>query len=256
MSPLTASEAEHLKRLLRVFFSLPYSTDLDGKDVETLLRIVKGAEGPLSRRKELFDIVIGTTGYSVKTLQKSLASRRVDLQEQRFCDTKEMDELRARMTDNADEQGALLLNYMMNRISSQMEERGITDARSAILLKNWDRLRTKFVMRYWEEDFYGYIKDLSDRNDRGEVGWVIKGAGLHGQDKMRGNVRLLRMHYKHNQIFTDHDIPSDALELRFDADPIEWDRLHDLLYPELVDVETVSGPRPNSKSPKAPSLFD
>jgi hypothetical protein len=38
---LDADELKLLGRLLRTFFSLPYSTDLDGKDAEALMRLVK-----------------------------------------------------------------------------------------------------------------------------------------------------------------------------------------------------------------------
>ena len=79
MSYLTAPQVQELGLLLRTFFALPYTCDLDGKDAETLIRLVKGASGPRSKRKELFDIIDGDCGYSVKTLFKKPASIRVDL---------------------------------------------------------------------------------------------------------------------------------------------------------------------------------
>jgi hypothetical protein len=215
--------------MLQVFFSLPYSTDLDGKDAEKLIRIVKEIEGPISRRKELFDIVDGSVGYSVKTLFKKPAASRVDLQEQRFCDKKELEALIA-AGESAHQQGELLLRYMMQRIESQMAGRGISTAISAILLKYWNADRTYFQIRYWEEDFLGFVTNLWNRHVAGEIEWVLKPAGLHGQDKTRGNVRLLRMHPKHNQIFTDHDIPYDALKIEFQPSPVKWEELHDLLF--------------------------
>ncbi len=44
------------------------------------------------------------------------------------------------------------------------------------------------------------------------------------------------MHYKHNQIFTDHVIPPDADVIEFDARVRGWDELHEYLYgaPERV----------------------
>jgi hypothetical protein len=233
---LTSKQGEHLAKLLRIFFALPYSTDLDGKDAEKLLRIVKGYDGPISKRKELFDIVSGAEGYSVKTLRKNLIAARVDLQEQRFCDTAEMEAIRSR-DGSADAQGALLLGYIRRRIIEQMKARRLTVARSAILLKHWDTSRTHFVFRYWEEDFLGWIDELCRRDAAGELDWVIKPAGLHGRDRRREGLRLIRMHWKHNQIFTDHDIPSDAMKIEFDAKPVDWEQLHDFIYPPLRTIE-------------------
>ena len=48
MSYLSADQVQELGKLLKTFFALPYSTDLDGKDAETLIRIVKGATGARS----------------------------------------------------------------------------------------------------------------------------------------------------------------------------------------------------------------
>jgi hypothetical protein len=232
---LSDEQAAHLARLLRVFFSLPYSTDLDGKDAESCIRTVKGALGPLSKRKELFDIVDGVTGYSVKTLYKPLSAKRVDLQEQRFCDTDEMEALRRDNADCAPEQGRLLLGYMRKLIHDNARERGIEDARSAILLKTWNLERTEFTFRYWEEDLLAYIDDLWTRDQAGKIAWEEQVKGLHGRDPER-DVRLIRMHYKHNQIFTDHDIPDDAVVIRFQAGRRSLDELHDLLYGSEVPL--------------------
>lgn len=239
MSYLSADQLKTFGDLLRTFFSLPYSTDLDGKDAETLIRIVKNVTGLRSKRKELFDIIDGTTGYSVKTLFKLPSAVRVDLQEQRFCDVEEVRKIRVN-ADSCAEQGAILLSYMSNRIKAQMQQRNIKEARSLILLKHWDTNRENFTFRYWEEDFVGYVNDLVERNNRGEIEWVGQDAGLHGRDRDRikltkprksgaaandENVRLLRMHYKHNQIFTDHDIPPDAQKISFNVTPWTWDEL-------------------------------
>ena len=235
MSYLSKDQLVELSRLLRTFFCLPYSTDLDGKDAETLIRIVKKAVGPRSKRKELFDIIDGDIGYSVKTLFKSPNAVRVDLQEQRFCDVDEVRVLRAAGGDNAAAQGKILLRYMYSRIKEQMDERGIKTAKSLILLKHWNASRTEFEFVYWEEDFLGFVENLLVRDDAGEIEWVIQGAGLHARDKLRlaqrrgridsdpEAVRMLRMHYKHNQIFTDHDIPVGADRISFSASPLSWD---------------------------------
>lgn len=238
MSYLSKEQVTHLGELLRTFFALPYSTDLDGKDAETLIRIVKDAVGAKSKRKELFDIVDGDTGYSVKTLFKATSAVRVDLQEQRFCDVEDVRRMRSDSNTAAD-QGALLLNYMLSRIKDQMAVRNLKHARSLILLKHWDKSRTKFSFRYWEEDFIGYVQDLADRNEKGEIEWIVQGAGLHARDRLRQasrrnsetdeNVRLLRMHYKHNQIFTDHDIPKDADKIEFSVSGLSWGELSELI---------------------------
>jgi|SRR6185312_10503488 len=238
MSYLSKPQVAQLSELLRTFFALPYSTDLDGKDAETLIRIVKGATGTKSKRKELFDIVDGKIGYSVKTLRKAPTAIRVDLQEQRFCDVEDVRRMRSDSNTAAD-QGALLINYMLTRIKDQMTSRGLTQARSLILLKHWDKSRKNFSFRYWEEDFIGYIQNLARRNKKGEIEWIVQGAGLHARDRKRqasrrnsdteDNVRLLRMHYKHNQIFTDHDIPEDADKLDFSVSPLSWEELTKLI---------------------------
>lgn len=237
---LDASQIAQLKNLLEVFFSLPYSKDLEGKDAELLLRIVKNAQGALSRKKELFDIKDGDTGYSVKTLGKPLASPRVDLQEQRFGDVKELQDEIAKGRNNVDAQGELLLSYMKRRIKTAMKKDGIKVANSLILLKHWNKDRTKFTFRYWEEDFEAYIDNLVDRNNKGEIEWVRLKAGLHGrdkhrQDKNKKNVRLLRMHDKHNQIFTDHDIPTGVIIFDFVASPITLEQLIKLLAQQKVE---------------------
>lgn len=231
---LAAGQVEQLTRLLKVFCVLPYSTDLDGKDAEKLLRIVKGATGRISRRKELFDIIDGEIGYSVKTLQKKPNSTRVDLQEQRFCDVKELQRLIASGNNSNEDQGRILLSYMRNRITDQMKDAGVSHARSLILLKHWNKARTDFEFRYWEEDFLGYIDALWTRNDNGEIEWVAQAAGIHARDRSRHdkngkNVRLLRMHPKHNQIFTDHDIPDDAIIIKFAARQMDWIELSERL---------------------------
>lgn len=241
MSYLSSQQLGELGRLLHTFFALPYSTDLDGKDAETLIRIVKGATGPRSKRKELFDIIDGTTGYSVKTLFKSPKSARVDLQEQRFCDVEEVRGMRAAGRGSAAAQGRILLGYMYDRIREQMNARGIRVAKSLILLKHWDDARSKFEFRYWEEDFIGFVEDLRRRDAAGEIEWVEQEAGLHARDRLRlaprrrsaegiaEPVRLLRMHYKHNQIFTDHDIPPDAERISFKAKALSWAEIAQML---------------------------
>lgn len=241
MSYLSPNQLKELGLLLRTFFSLPYSTDLDGKDAETLIRLVKGATGPRSKRKELFDIIDGEYGYSVKTLFKPPASTRVDLQEQRFCDVDEVRRMRAEGGDNAAAQGRILLSYMHDRIREQMTERGITVAKSLILLKYWNTSRSKFEFMYWEEDFIGFVEELLKRDAAGEIEWVVQEAGLHARDRLRlapkrgkigGNpepVRLLRMHYKHNQIFTDHDIPADVDRISFSCKPLTWEEMAKML---------------------------
>jgi len=37
------------------------------------------------------------------------------------------------------------------------------------------------------------------------------------------------MHYKHNQIFTDHDIPADADRISFSCKPLTWKEIAKLL---------------------------
>lgn len=223
---LNSSQVKELTLLLRTFFCLPYSTDLDGKDAETLMRIVKGAQETRSKRKELFDIVDGHIGYSVKTLFKSPEAKRVDLQEQRFCDVDEMKKLvPGKGSDEA--QGRVLLGYMRKRIKEHMDLRGIKTAKSIILLKHWDTDRLSFNFKYWEEDFLAYIDELWKLNEAGNIEWAILPAGIHARDRRkqddRGkNLRLLRMHQKHNQIFTDHDIPDNAVKISFKTKPLTW----------------------------------
>jgi len=230
---LSPDQVIQLGQLLKTFFTLPYSTDLDGKDAETLIRIVKGSNEVISKRKELFDIVSGNKGYSVKTLRKSPRSVRVDLQEQRFCDVKVLQSL-AEGKGNDVAQGNVILSYMRAKILDEMNRREVDEARSLILLKWWDKRRSDFEFRYWEEDFLGYIDNLWTRNNNNEIEWVILGAGVHARDKKRQdangkNIRLLRMHHKHNQIFTDHDIPTDADVIKFKTDPLTWQQLAALI---------------------------
>lgn len=248
MSYLSPDEVQILGNLLKTFFSLPYSTDLDGKDAETLIRIVKGSTGPRSKRKELFDIIDGISGYSVKTLSKSPRATRVDLQEQRFCDVEEVRKMRSENADNAAAQGHILLTYMHDRIHEQMTERNITTAKSLILLKDWNEARTEFNFVYWEEDFIGFVNNLKQRNEAGEIDWVMQDAGLHARDKNRlvhkygrmnespEPIRLLRMHYKHNQIFTDHDIPLDANKISFNVNQLSWDKLIEMIAAHETSV--------------------
>jgi len=247
---LSKGEVGILLRLLESFFSIPYSNDLSGKDAETLIRLAKGVPDRPSKKKELFDIVDGEMGYSVKTLGKVPTAVRVDLQEQRFCEVEQVRELRAQGDKEPALQGELLLTYIHNRIREQMVRRKVKVARSLILLKHWDKARTNFAFRYWEEDFFGWIETLADRNRRGEIEWVVQSAGLHGRERLRQdengkNVRLIRMHYKHNQIFTDHDIPNDAIAINFSVRRRSWDEIAELLLqaPALVPSRRVAQPR-------------
>ena len=169
----------------------------------------------------------------MKTLRKSPNATRVDLQEQRFCDVKVLQGLAAGEGSDV-AQGEVILSYMRSRIVEEMDQRDVSQARSLILLKWWDTRRENFTFRYWEEDFIGYIDDLWMRNEDGEVEWVILPAGVHARDRRRQdssgkNVRLLRMHHKHNQIFTDHDIPMDADRIAFSTKALTWDQLGRLL---------------------------
>jgi hypothetical protein len=149
--------------------------------------------------------------------------------------------MRSEGGDNAAEQGRILLGYMYDRIRAQMDERGIAVAKSLILLKHWNKARTKYEFMYWEEDFLGFVEDLRARDKAGEIEWVVQDAGLHARDRLRlahkrgrlaGDaeaVRLLRMHYKHNQIFTDHDIPTDVDRIAFECSPLTWDEIAELI---------------------------
>ena len=264
MTYLSKSQVVELGRLLRTFFALPYSTDLDGKDAETLIRMVKGINGPRSKRKELFDIIDGDVGYSVKTLRKSPTSTRVDLQEQRFCDVEEVRSMRlgAGKKNNGAAQGRILLKYMHDRISEQMKVRGITTAKSLILLKHWDKARTKFSFLYWEEDFLGFVDNLRRRDAAGEVEWIVQEAGLHARDLLRpatrrvradadvDNTRLIRMHYKHNQIFTDHDIPAAAQRIDFAVRTFDWTEIAEMIEARLASPLIVT-PATSPKSQAA-----
>lgn len=232
---LNRSQLTLLKRLLKAFFSLPYSTDLDGKDAETLLKIAKGLKGSeKSKRKELFDIIFGEVGYSVKTLRKRKTCVRVDLQEQRFCDVKALQAMHSSGQATAEKQGALLLGYMKDRIDAEIKKRAVTGARSLVLLKDWDKSRENYSFIYWEEDFRDFVQTLVNRNKKGEIEWVLQGAGLHGRDKLRKDVegksiRLIRVHFKHNQIFTDHDIPKNAHRFDISAKRRDWEEIVRLL---------------------------
>lgn len=231
MAYLSKDQEQQLAQLLRTFFAIPYATDLDGKDVEALLKIVKMSKGRSSKRKELFDIVDGKFGYSVKTLKKAPQSVRVDLQEQRFCDPIDPN-------SPPHEQGEVLLSYMIRRIKEQMNNRSVEIAKSLILLKHWNTARTSFFFKYWEEDFLGYIEELWSRHKAGEIEWVKQNSGLHGRDLNRqddkgNNVRLIRMHYKHNQIFTDHDIPVDANIIEFESKQLTWNQVVDAISKEI-----------------------
>ena len=241
---LSKGQLSHLQRLLVAFFSLPYSTDLDGKDAETLLKIAKGLDGTeKSKRKELFDIVYKRVGYSVKTLRKKKTCVRVDLQEQRFCDVKKLQEMHLSGQATPEKQGALLLGYMQERIDSAMKKRDVIAARSLVLLKDWDKMRETYSFIYWEEDFQKFIHTLVDRNKKGEIEWVLPGAGLHGRDKLREDsegksVRLIRVHFKHNQIFTDHDIPANAHRFELKIKRRTWEEISRIVE---VEFDKVSG---------------
>jgi hypothetical protein len=235
---LDAEQLSLLTKLLRVFFSLPYSTDLDGKDCETLLRIVKRVGGEISKRKELFDMIKEGTGYSVKTLQKRIGATTVDLQEQRLGAVEKIRRLKEKGKGTENEQGELLLSYMRTRIKTEMNRRNVHTAKSAILLKSWDKARQDYVFRYWEEDLSEYIENLWTKHKAGQIEWIIQGAGLHGRDRSNQhrtgrtpgrNVRLIRLHYKHNQIFTDHNIPIDADRIEFSAKQMTWEELSNIL---------------------------
>ena len=231
---LSATQVKEFTELLHAFFRLPYSTDLDGKDAETLIKIVKGSTDPVSKKKELFDIKDGSIGYSVKTLKKAPSSSRVDLQEQRLGNVEEIRNLRNQNQDNGAAQGQILLQYMLDRIRKEMADKKLSQARSLILLKHWNKLQTDFSFRYWEEDFLHYVENLYSRNEAGEIDWVILPGGLHGRDKLNQdgkgkNIRLLRMHYKHNQIFTDHDIPKTTTNMEFSLNRIQWAELLPLI---------------------------
>lgn len=229
------SQLALLKRLLTAFFTLPYSTDLDGKDAETLLKIAKGLEGSeKSKRKELFDIVHDEVGYSIKTLRKKKTCVRVDLQEQRFCDVKSLQAMNSSGQAAAEKQGALLLGYMKVRVDLEMKKRAVKGARSLVLLKDWDKTREKFSFIYWEEDFQDFVHTLVRRDKEGEIEWVLQGAGLHGRDKSRKDakgksVHLIRVHFKHNQIFTDHDIPKNAHRFDITVKRRDWKAIVRLL---------------------------
>ena len=149
--------------------------------------------------------------------------------------------MRAQSGNSAAAQGLILLTYMHDRIREQMAARKIEVAKSLILLKHWNKARTQFEFLYWEEDFIGFVDDLINRHHAGELEWVVQEAGLHARDKKRlvqkhgradgepEPIRLLRMHYKHNQIFTDHDIPADANRITFSAELLSWERVAELI---------------------------
>jgi len=130
---------------------------------------------------------------------------------------------------------------MHDRIREQMTARKLKHAKSLILLKYWNKSRTNFEFLYWEEDFIGFVDELRARDKGGEIEWIVQGAGLHARDKLRlapkrghakadpEEVRLLRMHYKHNQIFTDHDIPDGADRISFSAQPMTWEKIAELI---------------------------
>ena len=133
---------------------------------------------------------------------------------------------------------------MHDRIVEHMTANDITVAKSLILLKHWDKPRTSFSFLYWEEDFLKFIDDLRIRHEAGEIEWVVQEAGLHARDRRRlalrrggdGSpepVRLLRMHYKHNQIFTDHDIPADADRIAFKTKTFSWKEVSDMIEDRL-----------------------
>ena len=272
MIHLQPEEKARLERLLKAYFMLPYFTSLHGKDAEAILRLVKGGELKPSKSKELFDIVDGVTGYSVKTLRveslpldtRSAKARpkktrsRVDLQEQRLCDVEEMRRLLASGDSGrgkTKQQGEILLSYMQARITSEMARRNVKRAMSLVLLKNWDAKRRKLAFRYWEEDFRAYIDDLVRRDEANEIEWVRLERGLHGRDlKRRGrggdNLRLLRMHDKHNQIFTDHDIPEDAAVIEFEINPYSMDELL-----QVLEGNTPSAEPPRDASPQLTLAF-
>ena len=134
----------------------------------------------------------------------------------------------------AEKQGALLLGYMKDRIDSEMKKRAVKGARSLVLLKDWDKSLVNYSFIYWEEDFCEFIQTLVNRDKKGEIEWVLQGAGLHGRDKNRKDAegkctRLIRVHFKHNQIFTDHDIPKDARRFDVSVKRRTWEEISRLI---------------------------
>ena len=87
--------------------------------------------------------------------------------------------------DNAAAQGRILPGYMHDRIRAQMDAPGTTVAKLLILLKYWNKARSKFDFMYWEEDFIGFVNNLRDRDAAGEIEWVVQEAGLHARDRLR-----------------------------------------------------------------------
>jgi hypothetical protein len=47
------------------------------------------------------------------------------------------------------------------------------------------------------------------------------------------------MHYKHNQIFTDHDIPEDAVRIEFAVRPVSWLQVAEMLDPQTARAAPV-----------------
>ena len=123
---------------------------------------------------------------------------------------------------------------MNERIDSEMKKRAVTGARSLVLLKDWDKNREDYSFIYWEEDFRAFVQTLAARDKMGEIEWVLQGAGLHGRDKKRKDVqgksvRLIRVHFKCNQIFTDHDIPKNAQRFAINVRRRNWEETSRLL---------------------------
>jgi hypothetical protein len=67
------------------------------------------------------------------------------------------------------------------------------------------------------------------------------------------------MHYKHNQIFTDHDIPSagEVDEFSFYVTQLSWDQVSEMvnLGPMPPSVPVVY-PKPNRRPRRSPKLDD
>lgn len=229
MSLLGQAELERLRNAACSYLSLPTSTDLASDASEEIFAYaVQGTTASKlttkKRSKLLFDVLRGTTGWSLKTYMPSrlesgagfevvLARAAVESKSRRNETGPTIDIA----TATPEEVGAAVLAVRREVLARSMEKQQVDDPREAFILRSKDN-----------RQFRIFEHPLTVEPDS-MVEWCWSNADRLGlQGRVDGQVAY-RWYQSGGQLFGIFEIPGDAQIIELDWFHMEWDQFVKLI---------------------------
>lgn len=214
---LTESELDELKRAIRAYMTLPFSTDVVGDQFEAIFAAATGGkvatpEG-MRRSKLLFDVTREGIGWSLKTYSPPALPTAGHTFEIVIARASVFSGGLSIESGDPNDFGAAIMTIRRDLLERSLSLQGVDDPREGFLLRSKDN---KSYM-YFEEALMVEADD--------EIQWQWTDERRRGLQGRVGNAVKYRWYPSGSQLFARHTVPSENHSFE-----IMWSKI------ELVDL--------------------